>query len=153
MDDIPIMRSPEREHSFSLSDIPVEGRPAGKASRLYGISTVSTDDGEVRKQLRKLGQPATLFGEGPADRRNRLKELLATLGTEGIEKKDEEREAVKPEKETESTWYHEGPESLHNARLWLACYSLPRAKERLARAKEELSVPESTRTAKRYFKN
>lgn len=38
---------------------------------------VSTDDDEVKKNLRKLGQPICLFGEGPAERRNRLRELLS----------------------------------------------------------------------------
>lgn len=38
---------------------------------------VSTDDDEVKKSLRKLGQAICLFGEGPAERRNRLRELLS----------------------------------------------------------------------------
>lgn len=38
---------------------------------------VSTDDDEVKKNLRKLGQAICLFGEGPAERRNRLRELLS----------------------------------------------------------------------------
>lgn len=33
--------------------------------------TVSTDDAEVKAGLRALGEPITLFGEGPADRRER----------------------------------------------------------------------------------
>lgn len=32
---------------------------------------VSTDDAEVKAGLRALGEPITLFGEGPADRRER----------------------------------------------------------------------------------
>lgn len=38
---------------------------------------VSTDDDEVKKNLRQLGQAICLFGEGPAERRNRLRELLS----------------------------------------------------------------------------
>lgn len=38
---------------------------------------VSTDDAEVKNNLRQLNEPICLFGEGPAERRNRLKELLA----------------------------------------------------------------------------
>lgn len=38
---------------------------------------VSTDDVEVKKNLRHLNEPICLFGEGPAERRRRLKELLA----------------------------------------------------------------------------
>ncbi len=38
---------------------------------------VSTDDVEVKKDLRRLNEPICLFGEGPAERRRRLKELLS----------------------------------------------------------------------------
>lgn len=38
---------------------------------------VSTDDGEVRKALRQLAEPVCLFGEGPAERRARLRDLLS----------------------------------------------------------------------------
>lgn len=38
---------------------------------------VSTDDVEVKKNLRHLNEPICLFGEGPAERRRRLKELLS----------------------------------------------------------------------------
>merc|ERR1712002_512774 len=41
---------------------------------------VSTDDGEVKALLRQQGEPICLFGEGPADRRERLRQLLALLG-------------------------------------------------------------------------
>jgi len=40
---------------------------------------VPTDIGEVKQKLRELGHPITLFGEGPADRRERLKEAIAAL--------------------------------------------------------------------------
>ena len=43
---------------------------------------VSTDDNEVRKDLRQLGEPITLFGEGPAERRARLRDLLSRLGAQ-----------------------------------------------------------------------
>jgi len=83
---------------------------------------VSTDDSEVKKHLRQLGEPICLFGEGPADRRTRLRELLASVGEDAIKKKHEEEE--KPshmiEKDTETTWYHEGPESLQIARSWIS---------------------------------
>ena len=81
---------------------------------------VSTDDSEVKKNLRQLGEPICMFGEGPADRRARLRELLASLGEDAIKKKHEEPEKPShPERDT--TWYHEGPESLQIARSWIAC--------------------------------
>lgn len=41
------------------------------------MMNVSTDDEEVKKDLRTLGEPICYFGEGPADRRERLKEVLS----------------------------------------------------------------------------
>lgn len=83
---------------------------------------VSTDDGEVKKLLRQLGEPICLFGEGPADRRTRLREILATVGEDAIKRKSEDDEKPQQpiEKDTETTWYHEGPESLQIARSWIA---------------------------------
>ncbi|KAI9876450.1 MAG: hypothetical protein M1823_007277, partial [Watsoniomyces obsoletus] len=46
---------------------------------------VPTDDGRVRARLREMGEPITLFGEGPGDRRDRLRELLTTLAEEAEE--------------------------------------------------------------------
>ncbi len=112
---------------------------------------VSTDDSEVKKNLRQLGEPICLFGEGPADRRTRLRELLASLGEDAIKKKhDEEEKMPHPvERDMETTWYHEGPNSLEIARTWIAHYSLPRAKARLNNAREELTLSGATRTARR----
>merc|ERR1719461_2808438 len=65
---------------------------------------VSTDDAEVKKDLRQLGVPICLFGEGPAERRNRLKEL----GEDAIRRKREEDEEKEREakEHDETTWYH-----------------------------------------------
>ena len=60
---------------------------------------VSTDDGEVKAHLRQLGQPICLFGEGPADRRERLRNLLATLGEDALKKQKKEEEAQQQEKD------------------------------------------------------
>ncbi|GAB0086790.1 PRP4 [Sergentomyia squamirostris] len=110
---------------------------------------VSTDDVEVKKNLRQLNEPICLFGEGPAERRNRLRELLASLGENAIKEKiAEEEERKQLQKEQESTWYHEGPDSLRVARIWIANYSLPRAKKRLEAAKESLSVPSATKASR-----
>lgn len=39
---------------------------------------VSTDDAEVKRNLRQLNEPICLFGEGPAERRNRLRKILSS---------------------------------------------------------------------------
>uniref|UniRef100_A0AAQ6A0S5 U4/U6 small nuclear ribonucleoprotein Prp4 n=1 Tax=Amphiprion ocellaris TaxID=80972 RepID=A0AAQ6A0S5_AMPOC len=109
--------------------------------------TVSTDDAEVKAGLRALGEPITLFGEGPADRRERLRSVLSVVGPDALKKsrKDEER-AKRSHDECQQTWYHEGSASLKDARLWLAKYSLPRAMRRLEAARAQKDVTEGTRT-------
>ncbi|XP_039762412.1 U4/U6 small nuclear ribonucleoprotein Prp4 [Pararge aegeria] len=109
---------------------------------------VSTDDDEVRRSLRQLGEPVCLFGEGPAERRVRLRDLLSYLGEDAIHKKLEEEEArIERDRGREGTWYHEGPPQLKDARLFIARYSLPRAKRRLTKARDELQLAGSIRAA------
>ncbi|KAI0232431.1 U4/U6 small nuclear ribonucleoprotein Prp4 [Lamellibrachia satsuma] len=111
---------------------------------------VSTDDAEVKAQLREFGEPICLFGEGPVDRRERLRQLMAILGEDSLKKKKtEEAEQKKLEEQENVTWYHEGPPSLRDARLAIAKYSLPRARERLENAREEKDITATQRNAKR----
>uniref|UniRef100_A0A8C1IQQ0 PRP4 pre-mRNA processing factor 4 homolog (yeast) n=1 Tax=Cyprinus carpio TaxID=7962 RepID=A0A8C1IQQ0_CYPCA len=111
--------------------------------------TVSTDDVEVKACLRALGEPITLFGEGPAERRERLRNILSVVGPDALRKsKKEDEKAKRTQDEYQQTWYHEGPSSLKEARIWLAKYSLPRAVERLDAARAQKEIPESTRTVK-----
>lgn len=109
---------------------------------------VSTDDSEIKANLRHLGEPICLFGEGPAERRERLRKLLAELGESAIQKKKEEKRIEQKKKEQDNiTWYHEGPQSLKEARLWIAQYSIPRAKERIKKQKAEKLLPTTQKTA------
>ncbi|XP_017783416.1 PREDICTED: U4/U6 small nuclear ribonucleoprotein Prp4 [Nicrophorus vespilloides] len=109
---------------------------------------VSTDDAEVKRNLRQLGEPICIFGEGPAERRSRLRDILSCIGEDAIIRKEVEEEKKQMSYNQESTWYHEGPDSLKTARLWIAEYSLPRAKERLEEARSLADLPSATRTAK-----
>uniref|UniRef100_G3PS34 Pre-mRNA processing factor 4 (PRP4)-like domain-containing protein n=1 Tax=Gasterosteus aculeatus aculeatus TaxID=481459 RepID=G3PS34_GASAC len=104
--------------------------------------TVSTDDAEVKAGLRALGEPITLFGEGPADRRERLRSVLSVVGPDALKKsrRDDERA-----KSANRTWFHEDSAYLKDARLWLAKYSLPRAMKRLEAARALKEVAEATR--------
>ncbi|XP_015789553.1 U4/U6 small nuclear ribonucleoprotein Prp4 [Tetranychus urticae] len=106
---------------------------------------VSVDDAEVKSQLRQLNQPICIFGEGPADRRERLRQLLTRLGEDAIKKTKDEEKVDEKERDPNTTWYHEGPNSLKAARIWLAEYSIVRARERLERARKTKSMPETTR--------
>jgi len=122
-----------------------------RRKRLRAI-TVSTNDSDVKSELRILGEPICLFGEGPADRRNRLREFLGKHGQDAVAKKKIQGETemvVEEKKDVESTWYHEGPKTLKIAREWLANYSIPRAKERLNRLREESNLPENAQMAKK----
>ncbi|XP_061589529.1 U4/U6 small nuclear ribonucleoprotein Prp4 [Cololabis saira] len=109
--------------------------------------TVSTDDAEVKAGLRALGEPITLFGEGPADRRERLRGILSVVGPDALKKSRKDEDRVKrSQDECQQTWYHEGTASLKEARLWLARYSLPRAVKRLDGARSLKEVTDATRT-------
>lgn len=105
---------------------------------------VPTDDTRVRTRLRELGEPITLFGEGPGDRRDRLRELLTDLSERqaggGVDIEMEEAEDEE-EGEQQEEFYTEGTDDLLEARKNIARYSLPRAKARVARLKEESTIP------------
>lgn len=110
---------------------------------------VSTDDAEVKAQLRQLQEPICLFGEGPADRRERLRQLLSRIGEDAIKRKKEETKAKRKQEEKENvTWYHEGSGLLKIARTWIADYSLRRAEQRLQRMREEKNIPTALANAK-----
>ncbi|EDO43295.1 predicted protein [Nematostella vectensis] len=109
--------------------------------------TVPTDNAAVQARLRELGEPITLFGEGPPERRDRLRKMLAELGDDAL--KQEEKEPPKTEEiVAEEVWYHEGPQELQVARTWIANYSLPRADERLKKARISHARPETEKAAK-----
>lgn len=113
---------------------------------------VPTDDGRVRTRLRELGEPITLFGEDAGDRRDRLRELLAQQaeqqdaaagaeeGTGDVQMMEGEAEE-EDEGEQEEEFYTEGMQELLDARRSIAQFSLPRAKARVARQKEESTIP------------
>ncbi|GMK53675.1 hypothetical protein CspeluHIS016_0102610 [Cutaneotrichosporon spelunceum] len=101
---------------------------------------VPTDDSKVRERLRAYGEPITLFGEGPGDRRDRLK-----LVQERYEVMKGRPLAIDSDggssDSDEGEFYTEGSNELLQARRKIAHYSLPRAKRRVARQRIESSVP------------
>ncbi|KKK16759.1 hypothetical protein ARAM_005202 [Aspergillus rambellii] len=158
----------EMDTGIDLANIPVDrdyeippsaaGIPAEKASailsqferkRRAAAMAVPTDDTRVRARLRELGEPITLFGEGPADRRDRLRELLTDIAEkqdavaaeadiEMAEAGGEEEEEDEGEQQEE--FYTEGSDELLKARKAIAKFSLPRAKARVARQREESTI-------------
>lgn len=124
--------------------------------RLAARIAVPTDDGRVRAELRGLGEPITLFGEGPADRRDRLRELLTVRAEENGELEVDGQGDVymgdgtpDQEQEVEEEFYTEGAEELLQTRRDIARYSLPRAKERIAYQKVESTIPLRTQVKHR----
>lgn len=108
---------------------------------------VPTDDNRVRIRLRELGEPITLFGEGPAERRDRLRELLTTLqerqAGEDVEMREgtqTETEVAEEEGDQQEEFYTEGSQELLDARRKIALFSLPRAKARVALQQEQSRV-------------
>ncbi|KAI0871276.1 WD40-repeat-containing domain protein [Hypoxylon argillaceum] len=154
----------EEERGMSLDEIPTDydydmpsasaGIAPEKASailsqferkRMAANIAVPTDDGRVRTRLRELGEPITLFGEGPGDRRDRLRALLLNLQTEqgATEAADVTMEDAQEEElaDHEEEFYTNGSPELLRARQEIARYSLPRAKRRIAFEKQEASIP------------
>jgi U4/U6 small nuclear ribonucleoprotein PRP4 len=93
---------------------------------------VPTKDLDVRMRLREMGEPITLFGERPEDRRDRLRYVLSQLraakdepvGGESDESSDSGIEDEDGEKEEE--FYTEGTMDLKQARRDMTEYSIPR---------------------------
>jgi U4/U6 small nuclear ribonucleoprotein PRP4 len=109
---------------------------------------VPTDDGRVRGRLREMGEPITLFGEGPGDRRDRLRELLSVQAEidavddeEGDARMQDVADDVNQQNEQEEEFYTQGIQELLLARRDIAQYSLPRAKRRIAYQKIESTIP------------
>lgn len=108
---------------------------------------VPTDDNLVRRQIRDLDEPASYFGEGPAERRQRLHELLGRLSPEArgqFQSKYETKQTV-VETTQAQTFYYEGSEDLLEARHKIAEYSIKQANYRLDMARIKQLEPLTTR--------
>jgi U4/U6 small nuclear ribonucleoprotein PRP4 len=94
-----------------------------------------------------MGEPVTLFGEGPGDRRDRLRELLAIQAEiDDVENEDHDEMMHdagddNAQNEVEEEFYTTGTQELLQARQHIAGYSLPRAKRRIAFQKQESTIP------------
>ncbi|KAH8929667.1 WD40 repeat-like protein [Atractiella rhizophila] len=100
---------------------------------------VPTNDQDVRNKLREIQEPMTLFGEGPAERRERLRYLLSKLEKTLAEEIESESESEEDEDNQE--FFIPGSDELLEARRWIAQYSLHRAKERVERQRSEAALP------------
>ncbi|KAF2271968.1 WD40 repeat-like protein [Westerdykella ornata] len=152
---------------IDLANVPIDrdhfmpaagGIPSEKASELMSQFErkrraaqihVPTADRDVRARLRAMGEPITLFGEDAADRRARLRTLLADQAEQAGEDGDiqmQESEAAAAD-EQEEEFYTQGSQLLLEARRDMARFSLPRAKQRVAFQRNESSIPLKTHIA------
>lgn len=105
---------------------------------------VPTDDGKVRAKLRERGEPITLFGERPEDRRDRLRELLYSSqqhGDKDVAMADAEEDDAGEEDEANQEFYTQGSDDLVDARKYMARYSLPRSQTRVHYQRLESTIP------------
>eukprot|EP00055_Hartaetosiga_balthica_P001811 m.1951 g.1951 ORF g.1951 m.1951 type:complete len:527 (-) comp1675_c0_seq1:79-1659(-) len=121
-----------------------------RRSREREIILPATDEGIILK-LRALGEPVTLFGELPADRRIRLRAFLADQqGVKLDQIQDPQANATsKKGKQNEEVWYHRGSDELLLLRKFTASYSLARARARLKTSRLELARVDKTREAEK----
>eukprot|EP01060_Flectonema_neradi_P009157 TRINITY_DN16545_c0_g1_i1.p1 TRINITY_DN16545_c0_g1~~TRINITY_DN16545_c0_g1_i1.p1 ORF type:complete len:501 (+),score=78.92 TRINITY_DN16545_c0_g1_i1:46-1548(+) len=93
-------------------------------------------DPDVRVRLREMGEPVTLFGEGPYERRLRLRQVLAgeLLSGKTLQKITVSKTAAKKQTERFMT---KGSEALREARLEITSYSLKAARERIAKQQQQ----------------
>lgn len=107
---------------------------------------VPTDDAVVIKQLRSLDEPMGYFGEGPAERRERLAKALSNLDPETRQKIQSCVETKSIEsKDHDQIFFYEGCEALKKARFQIANYSVRQSNYRLDMARIKQLEPMSTR--------
>ncbi|KAK4702268.1 U4/U6 small nuclear ribonucleoprotein PRP4, partial [Phenoliferia sp. Uapishka_3] len=106
---------------------------------------VPTKDLDVRARLREEGEPITLFGERPEDRRDRLRSIWnlkrSAKADMAMDEDSDDSSDSGEEGEKEEEFYTEGTMDLKQARKNMAEFSMERARKRLARQRLETSLP------------
>lgn len=113
---------------------------------------VPTDDAIVRKQLRDLDEPMCFFGEGPAERRERLARALAKLRPEARAKLQTSDQSAKTidDKSRDEIFYYEGCETLKKARYIIADHSIKQCNYRLDMARIKQLEPMNSRLIEQH---
>ena len=94
-----------------------------------------TKEVDVKARLREIGEPITLFGERPEDRRDRLRFIISESKArkedmdmgEGSGSEAESEDSGVEDQEKEEEFYTEGSARLKEARRDIAEYSLQRS--------------------------
>lgn len=111
-----------------------------EAKSLAAQLVVPTLPEEVRAALRQLGEPVRLFGENPANVRDRLKAVMADRKVRENFELAQQQPVKKEVEEEEVTKYTRATPALVEARQAIAVFSLQRAKERLERERRLRAV-------------
>lgn len=111
-----------------------------------------TDDQDVRMELRKLGEPITLFGERELQRRERLLRLRSeqkhtNISIADIEQSDDSQMEYTSEEEEEE-FYTPGLDELLSSRKYILETSVEMAARRLKAQKQEAASYDMLRTLK-----
>uniref|UniRef100_A0A0G4HG61 Pre-mRNA processing factor 4 (PRP4)-like domain-containing protein n=1 Tax=Chromera velia CCMP2878 TaxID=1169474 RepID=A0A0G4HG61_9ALVE len=114
-----------------MEDLPVVHEEIALSAMRFTSAEVPTQDKDVRQMLRSLGEPITLFGEGPWERRERLR-----LKIESQEEEKPGEEEDEEEFQEDELFYTEGSKELLDLRRELAAFSLRAAAKRLQREKD-----------------
>lgn len=92
---------------------------------------VPTGDAQVKAKLREFGEPVCIFGEGPYERRDRLRTIMAGRTAPAMDSKRQDSAG------DEDLFYTEGIEELLEARVKIAEWSVPRANQRLVKERRQ----------------
>lgn len=120
---------------MDLKDVPVANEPQGNHVNHTDIPGVPEDDEDVKRMLRKLGEPVTSYGEGPGRRRERLKNVLE------MRSKTEPDDMSEEEDDDNEVFYTPGPERLLLSRKNILHDSLKRASKRIQAQSEATKDP------------
>ena len=147
------------EMTYDLSNVPLDtdyelpqteaGAPSEKASdfmanmqakRRATAIAVPTDDNRVRRRLREMGEPMTVFGERPENRRDRLRALMFAQEEAGDDIEMDE-DGAQDQNEENQEFYTAGTQELLDARKDIALYSAPRTQHRIQLQRLEAAIP------------
>ncbi|CAK7226106.1 hypothetical protein SCUCBS95973_006087 [Sporothrix curviconia] len=173
-----------RRRGIDLASIPLEqdyeiplttpGMAPEKASELLAqlarkkiaaTVVVPKEDSKVKEKLREIGEPIIYFGETPAERKARLRDVLAgqiaernaaakaaaaTGGGEDVDMDDaaldsdyddDDEEDEEDDPDAPQEYYTPGGPDLLQARLAITEYSLPRTRRQVALQRAESAIP------------
>lgn len=112
------------------------------------INNVPVLDEDVKIELRKLGEPITYFGEGHAERRERLINHLQERPAYFSGDSSNEDLMDETDESEDEEFYTPGTDDLYNCRVKLLSYSLEKANKRIAYQRQLSNTQDFNETLK-----